>query len=103
MSFNKSHIILILLMLCALKAYSQEGRTEINIDFRTNSSYIDPKYSDSIFFSKYKDVIDTLFDGRNLNKINNLHYIHSVELAEHELRHKQKLLVCFAVFIPVCL
>ena len=47
MSFNKSHIILILLMLCALKAYSQEGRTEINIDFRTNSSYIDPKYSDN--------------------------------------------------------
>ena len=48
-------------------------------------------------------VIDTLFDGRNLNKINNLHYIHSVELAEHELRHKQKLLVCCSVFIPVCL
>ena len=34
-------------MLCALKAYSQEGRSEINIDFRTNSSYIDPKYSDN--------------------------------------------------------
>ena len=87
---------------------SLKTATELNTiclcyDKLTELSLIDPKYSDSIFFSKYKDVIDTLFDGRNLNKINNLHYIHSVELAEHELRHKQKLLVCYAVFIPVCL
>ena len=43
----RKYILLILLILCANLAYTQETRREISIDFRVNSTYIDPKYSDN--------------------------------------------------------
>ncbi len=47
MWINRSYIILILILLGGSAAYSQENRSEIFVDFRVNSTQIDPTYGNN--------------------------------------------------------
>lgn len=44
MRMKRHYIILIIILLLANTAYSQDVRTEILLDFRVNSTTIDPSY-----------------------------------------------------------
>lgn len=48
-------MMLILLMFCASAAHSQEKRTEITVDFRVNSTYIDSTFADNA--ARTKEIV----------------------------------------------
>ena len=50
-------ILLILLSLCAISAYSQENRFEVGVDFRVNETSIDSTYSDNALRLKEIDSL----------------------------------------------
>ena len=68
MCIKKYCILLILLLLSAGIAHSQENRTEISVDFRVNSTVIDFAYSGNI--DRIQEIIDFLRAIRHDSTVN---------------------------------